>query len=104
MKTTSQPFQAVSLSSSTGSCAIARAASTPVMPGMRMSRKTRSGLWASVSATASVPFFASATISSSGQTSASRARSCSRIKRSSSAISARAGRLGGVAGVFIRRS
>ena len=76
-------------SSSTGSWAIARAASTPVMPGMRMSRKTRSGWCCSVSATASAPFFASATISSSGQTSARRARSCSRSSRSSSAMTAR---------------
>ena len=43
------------------------------------------------SSTASRPFLASATISSSGQTSARRARSCSRIRRSSSARTARQG-------------
>ena len=50
-------------------------------------RRCRAGA-ASTSSTASTPFFASATISSSGQTSASRARNCSRISRSSSAITA----------------
>jgi hypothetical protein len=60
----------------------------PFMPGMRMSRKTRSGWCCSTSSTASVPFFASPTISSSGQTSARRARSCSRSSRSSSAMTA----------------
>mmetsp|Transcript_663 Transcript_663/g.1456 ORF Transcript_663/g.1456 Transcript_663/m.1456 type:complete len:226 (+) Transcript_663:457-1134(+) len=58
---------------------------------MRMSRNTRSGLWAWVSSTASRPFLASATISSSGQTSVRRLRSCSRIRRSSSARTARMG-------------
>jgi len=43
MKTSSQPAQPSALSSPEGSCAIARAASTPVMPGMRMSRKAMSG-------------------------------------------------------------
>ena len=85
MKTISQPGQA----SSVGNCAIWRAASTPVMPGMRMSRKTRSGCSCAVISTASTPLLASPTISSSGQTSARRARNCSRIRRSSSAISAR---------------
>ena len=75
-------------SSSTGSWPIARAASMPFMPGMRMSRKTSSGRCCSTSATASAPFFASPTISSSGQTSTRRARNCSRSSRSSSAMTA----------------
>jgi hypothetical protein len=86
MKTISQPASSAPM----GSCAIWRAASMPFTPGMRMSRKTRSGRCSAASCTASAPFFASATMASSGQTSASRARNCSRIRRSSSAISARA--------------
>ena len=54
MKTTSQPAQP-SASSWVGNWAICRAASTPVMPGMRMSRKTRSGRACTVRSTASMP-------------------------------------------------
>ncbi len=67
---------------------IVRAASMPVMPGMRMSRNAKSGSCSSTSWTASLPFFASATNTSSGQASDKRARNCSRIRRSSSARTA----------------
>ena len=94
--------------SSSGPWAICLAASTPFSPGMRMSRNTTSGRCWATSCTASRPLRASATICSSGQASASRARNCSRIRRSSSASTARTAAPGAVlmacsAGVGLRR-
>src|SRR5207237_5161800 len=60
----------------------------PSLTGMRISRKATSGLSSDASATASAPFSASATTTSSGHACASRALSCLRSSGSSSAISA----------------
>src|SRR6266571_8583841 len=65
---------------------IARAASIPVLPGMRISRKVRSGFSSATSSIASSPFLASPTISSSGHTWFRRMRNWSRISLSSSAM------------------
>src|SRR5438046_2658140 len=60
----------------------------PSIPGMLISRKTMSGSCVCARATASRPLLASPTITSSGQASFRRAMICSRIRRSSSAITA----------------
>src|ERR1700674_3633079 len=60
----------------------------PSLTGMRISRKATSGLNSDASTTASAPFSASATTTSSGHACASRAFSCLRSSGSSSAISA----------------
>src|SRR3989441_5392066 len=60
----------------------------PSIPGMLISRKAMSGSRLRTIATASLPLPASPTIESSGQASFRRSAICSRIRRSSSAMTA----------------
>src|SRR5439155_5768142 len=68
--------------------ASAWAAWMPSIPGMLISRKTISGSRLRTLATATLPLLASPTIESSGQASFRRSIICSRIRRSSSAMTA----------------
>src|SRR2546425_2886335 len=68
--------------------ASAWAAWMPSIPGMLMSRKTISGSSVRTMSIASRPLLASPTIKSSGQASFRRSTICSRIRRSSSAMTA----------------